>query len=213
MSEARGRRGDVRKASSQQMTPRGVVPLSARIDADIDGQLEKGANAKSSSVLDKDDFPPEVLSYIGKLMPPEEELVREATDDSHPQKFIQQLRLIDVPFNQLPDAICHALKARIARFRWSRMGIDDAVVDAYFDSIEQAYQDAKLLDRSKDDDTEEQKRVAGRELYAESIRNANQQTFNGERPKDTCIARGVLHQFANGDREVGWHRDWKERLF
>ena len=187
--------------------------MSARIDADIGVQLKTGANAKSSSVLDKEDFPPEVLAYIQKLMPSDDELVNEARDDKHPQKFIQQLRLIDIPFDQLPDAICHALKARIARFRWSRMGIKDAVVEDYFDSIEQAYQDAKLSDTSKDGDTEEQKRIAGRELYARSIANAKQQTFNGERPKDGNIARGVLHQFANGDRDVGWHRDWKKKIF
>jgi hypothetical protein len=186
-----------------------VVPLSANIDADIEAQLGTGPNAKSSSAL----LSPEALAYIEKLMPSDSDLIKEITDDSHPQKFIQQLRLIDIPVTDLPDAICHALKARIARFRWPRMGISDAAVEDYLDSIEQAYKDAKLMDKSKADDTEEQKRSAGRWLYSISNDKAHMQTLNGEPPRDNAIPRGILHQFANGEREVGWHRDWKERLF
>ena len=190
-----------------------VVSLSTKIDADIGKQLESGPNGKTSSVLQSDEFAPEVLAYINKLMPPESDLVNEARDEEHPQKFIQQLRLIEMPFKQLQAAICHALKARIARFRWSRIGIDDQIVDDYLNSIEQAYHDAEMLGVSKADDSEEKKCEAGRKLFIDSVQFAAKQTLNGELPKDSSIPRGILHQFANGDREVGWHPDWKERVF
>ncbi len=153
-----------------------------------------------------------LLEAISRLMPSEKEVWDRANTELKPEQFIRQLKIIDAPIKACEDAVKDALKAKFTRLRWGRNGISKYACMAYLDDVEKIYTDVRMTATPVENKSDSEKRDIGREIYGTCMGRAGDVKFNGQSLVDRNIGRGVLHQFADGEREVGWHPDWRSLI-
>lgn len=174
------------------------------------GKPDKESQRLLDEYCEADDT--KLLEAISRLMPPEGEIRDRANTELRPEQFIRQLKIIDASIKVCEDAVKDALKAKFTRLRWARTGISQYVCDQYLDDVEKVYTDVQMLVEPVEDKNDSKNVTIGKKTYMRCMEKSENVMFNGCSLRDKNISRGVLHQFANGEREIGWHPYWRELL-
>lgn len=159
--------------------------------------------------LIRDDFRTDSLSVDISL-----DFKHEEISAGYDERFVEQLRLVEVGQGTLRSAVVDYLRAYAHTTKWVQNGdLFDDEITLYENALRDEWSrrfDEMLEDLESDGETDPTKRaIRGRDLFralGQSIQVTLRPDFT-----EAFHARGTRHRIAN-DGEHGWHPDFKELL-